>query len=334
MQASEPEICSVSAQVDLARFLASVCAMLKTLNVLFLCFMHHLPASTAVLHMHGLTVEDMVHMANGMEKDLDAAEIFSGKGRIHAAVTAADHSCCTFDILDSKAENILRKEGLQRAVQIIGRAQQGGLVWLAPPCSSFCGLCVSKSKRSRQRPAGDVRRKFVKLGNQIASAAVMLFLVAVQLGCQVIMENPMGNFFWSFRPVASLMKSLGLAITVLDRCCFSTGPRYKKSFALASNVTWLPGLGRRCSGDHEHTSLVIKKRRPNGTFSYTGCKEKLVEAGAYPTRMAKSIVSMWLNHFQPAAGVAKKPAAAWKSLALDASPCKKPSCSWKKLSLE
>ena len=69
----------------------------------------------------GLGINDIKQIVANVNRNLDAAEMFSGKGQTHVAVAAKELQSCTFDIRDSKEQNVLVKK------------RSGA-------CSSHCGL--------------------------------------------------------------------------------------------------------------------------------------------------------------------------------------------------
>ena len=55
--------------------------------------------------------------------------------------------------------------GFLKAIQLILRTQEGGLITAGPPCSSFVFLNMGTSLRSKTRPLGNSRRAYIREAN-------------------------------------------------------------------------------------------------------------------------------------------------------------------------
>ena len=131
---------------------------------------------------HGLTEADLMEACKLYQRDLDVAEIFSGKGTVAGAARRVGLTAVEFDIkrlpgiTDSghpaTTEDILTKTGFLRACTLVGRVKEGGLVHFAPVCSSWLWLCMSVTKRQKSsRYVGDLQSTVVQQGNAITDAA-------------------------------------------------------------------------------------------------------------------------------------------------------------------
>ena len=79
---------------------------------------------------------------------------------------------------------------IRHAVHAILRLRERSLVYLAPVCSSFSDMCVSKSQRTFWQPLGDTSQNFVIEGNILAHRQpqhVMLKFVCCCMSCCLYM---------------------------------------------------------------------------------------------------------------------------------------------------
>ena len=105
-------------------------------------------------------------------------------------------------------------------------------------------------------------------------------MVQMVLGKAYIIENPHGSDIWS-ESALRYLRDEG-QVTVLDQCQFGAqleGQFILKATDLLSNLA-LPGLGRRCPGDHQHLHL----RGSNAKGSRTA------QSAVYPQGLCRAIL--------------------------------------------
>ena len=245
----------------------------------------------------GLDLEDMLRLADDADagRDANVAEIFSGVGSIKAAAEKRSFKAVSFDKLQDACQNVLVRSGLIQCVLLIASVVTGGLVWIAPDCSSFCGLCAGTSRRTTWNPLGDESLGFVAGGNQMGMTAVLLLLLAYARGCIPVLENPSGNFFWRLPCVEKLFNELPMRSVLCYRCSFTRpGPNhYKKAYKLASPDETVEAMASDCSCKCEHASLVTRSTDSKGKVRHTGKSKQLKESGAYPPAMGRFVIKCW-----------------------------------------
>ena len=73
-------------------------------------------------------------------------------------------------------------EGFSLALSYVARLREGGLLWLAPVCSSFAFPNISNTKRSAADYNGDPTYEPVATGNLMAELAGFLMRLAFERG--------------------------------------------------------------------------------------------------------------------------------------------------------
>ena len=132
-------------------------------------------------------------------RDLDIAEVFTTAQTVVQAgrslgLTAEPYDKCSGDI------DACTAEGFVQMVQLVLRLKPGGLLCVAPDCSSFGFAPRVWSCRTARNVEGDTSRSFVREGNLMARAAMFLFCLAVLRGAEAVMENPVGSMMFSCWP--------------------------------------------------------------------------------------------------------------------------------------
>ena len=129
------------------------------------------------------------------------------------------------------------------------RLRVGGLLWLAPICSSWGWLNVSKTKRSAANCYyGDPNYKPVCEGNHIAIVSTFLVELAIAWCVQAVLENPPGSYIWKFPPLALSLKSLGMYshTAICHRCAYEVADKPSKLhlgklYKLVATGAWIQG---------------------------------------------------------------------------------------------
>ena len=83
----------------------------------------------------------MRQLAQRVSRDLDMAEIFTGRGNINGAGVALGLKSEAFDKLLDPCMDIMTDHGMAEATRMVARIKAGGWCHIAPDCRSFCGLC-------------------------------------------------------------------------------------------------------------------------------------------------------------------------------------------------
>ena len=274
------------------------------------------------LLIFGLTVSSVLDNASE-ERDLDVVELWSGVEAIVSAARVAGFRAEPFDkfripgVTDTAdpdiTEDILLEAGFRKALSLVLRLRPGGLLWMAPVCSSWIFLNLKNTMRTKVRgPRFQGNLKFlpVRQGNRMAEMAAFLFLVAVFRGVHAVVENPGGSMMFNyaiFSQTCRIWKELFWAI--VPYCHYSTAPRgkrYGKRFKMMGSHSWVLQLAAKCRcPGRKHIKLVIEEI-VNGKRRVTGKKKALRDSSAYPPQMGTDIIQKWMNSASGSVGPESK----------------------------
>lgn len=274
-------------------------------------------AKACTLKVFGLSVSQVLESAPD-GRDLDVVELWSGVGSIVSAAKAAGLAAAPFDkhrdhgVTDtadpSTTEDILLEAGFLRALGLVLRLRLGGLLWMAPVCSSWIFLNLAQTKRTRlhgPKFSGDERYVPVQQGNQMAEIAAFLFLIAALRGVHAVIENPAGSMMFSYEAFAT---ACGLwrerFWAVVPYCSFSTanlGERLGKRFKLMGTHPWVRRLALPCLCPGRVHKALHTLKFVNGKRRVTGCKQALKDSAAYPPNMGTAIIDAWMNNLDKVA---------------------------------
>ena len=202
------------------------------------------------------------------------------------------------------------------------RLAPGGLLWLAPVCSSWGFMNSSNCRRTEANGyRGDEGYKPVQLGNIMAEATAFLVLLAYRRCCTAAVENPIQSVIFRYGPLQQVAEALRMVRTITYRCAFSDAPygdRMLKGYCFLAIGEWIKQTSERCCCPGRVHKKLVEVTHSRGRRRVTGNKACLIASGAYPLALGRRIVQSWLaqcsqrpephqpmQHFpRPASGVA------------------------------
>ena len=141
------------------------------------------------------------------ERNCDIAELWSGVGNICQVGCDRGHESVAFDLVrvpgitnvpGDAHEDITTESGFLKAMHHVLSLRPGGLLWLAPDCSSVTFPNSSRNKRRVGNFFGNEAYRPVELGNCMAISALFLVQLALHRAVHVCLENSAGSMIWSF----------------------------------------------------------------------------------------------------------------------------------------
>ena len=126
------------------------------------------------LLVFGTAVCDVLAMA--LPRDLDVVELWAGKKAATFAAMREGLNCQTVEREDGPGQDLTTEEGFWAAARAIMRLRIGGLLIMAPVCSSFVFANSVMTRRTNAAPEGDGSCGPVKDGNFMALVAAFFSL--------------------------------------------------------------------------------------------------------------------------------------------------------------
>lgn len=153
------------------------------------------PSKLSKMQVFGIALATALAMMP-QDRHLDCVELWAGVATISRAASQEGMEAVAMDIAripgetDQKGprtENILLKDGFMNALFSVLCLRPGGLLWMAPVCSSFVFMNSSNCKRTKQNPAGNIGYGLVRDGNRMALIAAFLYALAMLWQCDVFL---------------------------------------------------------------------------------------------------------------------------------------------------
>ena len=248
--------------------------------------------------LFGCTAESLIgdHFT---ARDLDVVELFSGCGSIWGAALRRGLQACGFDKQRSPDEDIATAEGFGKACRLVLRLRPGGLLWLAPECSSFCWLSLPSTKRKQEnRFVGDESNQGVEDGNAGARAAALLMTVAASRGVHAVLENPPRSSMWKFFDLHSAIGITNTYSAQANRCSFrhkTSLEELQKLYKFLGSHSWVLKLNRPCTCPPEVVHKRLSEDLPDGRRR--GKVQELRASAAYPHALGEWVINLWEGWF-------------------------------------
>ena len=273
--------------------------------------MSQLPDSLATFSVFGVSVAAALGSGfKGFGQDLDVVELWSGVQSVCNSAQARGLSAEPFDYHrlpgttdkddGASCEDILQPAGFQKALQLVLRLKRGGLLWMAPVCSSWNRfLNAARTRRCQSNEyIGDVSYEPVRQGNMMANVAFFFLLVAWAREIHAVIENPSNSLMWTYFELHCPMSEVITYSAICPRCVFDTvpfGKRVLKKFRFLATASWVSALQLPCRCPKGLHKPLVRKRMVNGVPKRSGVPKDMKASGAYPLPMGRAIIDAWLG---------------------------------------
>lgn len=136
---------------------------------------------------------------------LDFAELFAGKGAVHRALAALGFRGRRMDLSYDPGHDLLTPVGFLLAVQIALDLKPGGLMWLAPPCSTWAWMSRATTGRHVQ-VVGDVTSPPVVRSNALTERLALLLEILHLKNCRYVIEQPCSSCLWDYPALRDVLR--------------------------------------------------------------------------------------------------------------------------------
>jgi len=224
-------------------------------------------------------------------RDLDVVELWSGVGSVAKAAFGLKVAVFDKNRLPGETEateDILTHVGFLLALSLVMRLRAGGLLTMAPVCSSWIFLCKKQTQRTASNGyVGNLDSKSVRDGNTMADVAALFYTVARARDVCAVIENPPSSTMFQYAPIRDATSDSD-SVTC-PRCVYSREPfgkRFGKQFKFVATAPWICALASQCRCPGRLHQKTVKERIVNGVRKVWGDPKLLAESGSYPRSRA------------------------------------------------
>lgn len=161
-----------------------------------------------------LSIIAMMGVGTGGLTSQFLVEFFAGVASICFGFNVFKMEATKFDKNYSDCMDMNSSMGLATAVDCLCRVHKQGLVWAAPPCSSWVFLSVGTTGRSKERPLGREENEKVRWNNVLVHKLACLLEIATAFGIFFIIEQPTSSTLWQHPRVKEMFNRVGAHIAI------------------------------------------------------------------------------------------------------------------------
>ena len=258
-------------------------------------FLSQLLGRTCTLIIFGFTVSSVLDNPqwSSLPRNLDVAEFWAGVGNIAKNAEEANLRTLTVEKgADPLLQDLLTETGFLHGVGRIMQLRPGGLLTMAPVCSSWGFANTANTGRNKNNFRGNLNYAAVAHGNLSADIACFFLFLCIAREVHAVIENPAGSMLFSY-----LSKHLSplrfLVVACTPRCAFSTEPlgqRYLKRFKFLATGSWISAIIRSCPCQGLGHLALMTVDESGGR---TGIAEAMLSSQAYPWDLGAAIIQAW-----------------------------------------
>ena len=189
---------------------------------------------------------------HGVEERADCLELFAGSAHLSGAFAKKQRA--VLQPRDLRYDYDLKKAGVQEEVIEDLWTHKPRLVWMAPPCTSWCQFSHLNYSTQELRRKRDRERSLLMFVRRV-------FELQDTLGGVAVIENPRSSAMWRESPVAQLVGRRTVCFADLDLCqygltsVFEDTPLRKPLSLMTNNHHFAYHMTKKCDGGHEHRPI-------------------------------------------------------------------------------
>ena len=233
---------------------------------------------------------------------LDFAELFAGHGAVGRALAASGYCGRAMDRTYHESHDLLSCTGFLTALQIALSLKPGGVMWLAPPCSTWVWMARSSTGRN-MAVHGNFTLPLVLRQNALVERVVLLLEVVTAQGGHWIVEQPTSSILWHYPAMQACLARHGCTPQLLDMGAY--GGSSVKPTTLMGTAPYLQLLSGRCTQELrarlelEGVSTTTRWTDAEGTRRCQGTAE-LRGTQAYPEGFGAAHALAFQAYYGPA----------------------------------
>jgi len=221
-------------------------------------------AASCATHQHTPVQETPAQPADRL---LVFAEMFAGERAISKGMLAFGYHGRSFDLRLSSLHNFLNPVGFLALLGTIMNMCQGGVLWLAPPCSTWAWMSRASTGRQLNILGFHEESHYVKSQNMLVDRMVYLLVLCIKRGVHFIVEQPASSVMWQHPRMAKFLDRFGCHITTIKMQMGSYSLQSPKDTTLVGTPPYMTRLARNMTAVEREA--MKQQQLKTATVSYT-----------------------------------------------------------------
>jgi len=211
------------------------------------------------------------------DRDITFVEIFAGEAAVSRGMRLVGFAGETFDLRKSASHDILTPVGFLAILAAAMRIRRGGVLWAAPPCSTWVFLSRHSTGRGRD-PSGNWQTSdYIASQNALVCRLLLLARLCIARGVYYIIEQPRSSCMFKYGPFAEFLKKHPATSVCTEMGAF--GMMAEKDMNLIGTAPYLPMLERRLTTEQRKELRSNSKRKQTSVVTVRADGTKNVQGG-------------------------------------------------------
>ena len=245
------------------------------------------------------------------DRDITFVEIFAGEASVSKGMRLLGYEGQTLDLRKSLTHDILTPAGFLTAMAAAMRIRRGGVLWAAPPCSTWIFLSRHSTGRDKD-PSGNWQTSaYVASQNALVCRLLLLARLCIARGVYYIIEQPRSSCMFEYAPFAAFLQKHPATSVSTEMGAF--GMKAEKDTILMGTAPYLPMLVRRLTPEQRKEIRSDNSKKQTAVVSYRADGSRNVHGGrdlkstqAYPIGFGCAHALSFQSHDNSAVAVEVK----------------------------
>ncbi len=213
------------------------------------------------------------------ERDLDFIEVFAGDASVSRGLQGLGYKGWSLDVRYDAAHDVLVPAGFLLLLEGVLRLRPGGLLWAAPPCSTW--VVASRYSTGRScHPWGNPKSHYVQSQNALVCRLLLLSALAHSRGCVFTWEQPSGSSMLRWEPLLALKAAMAGDLQEISIEMGAFGLKATKPTVLWTTAPFAHKLEAMKLSPEERRGLRLRPDRLLTTIRWRGEDGKVRWQGA------------------------------------------------------
>ncbi|MCP4241933.1 MAG: hypothetical protein GY772_15365 [bacterium] len=197
---------------------------------------------------------------------MDFLEVFAGDAAITRGLQHLGYAGLALDARIDSAHDVLTPVGFAVLLKAAMEIRPRGLLWAAPPCSTWVWMSRHSSGRVGDRVAGNPNSAYVVSQNALVCRLLCILGICIQREVWFILEQPASSVMFEFAPVKRFAELHRVTRVKLQLGAYCGDSR--KDIVLWGTAPYLPQVVRHLS---PHDRERLQHERVHTTSVKTDC---------------------------------------------------------------
>ncbi len=225
---------------------------------------------------------------------IDVLEVFAGRRRISKAMRCKGYRVVPFDRDMSHRMDINTDEGFCILLGLALSLAPGGLLWLAPVCSSWIWINAGTHTRNQLAWSGNTDHAYIAEANKMVTRCALLIWLVRFRGCSWVIEQPRSSVLIAHDRLQEIVMKTRVWWT--RACMGAFRGTTLKPLQFWSGDQWISELSKhKVSFKHKFKRSVTYKTYMNkrGAIKHDGKQAALKKTQSYTRRFGRVIANIF-----------------------------------------